>query len=281
EHAAELSPGCRAAAVAVRAAQSPPAGQASAQVLRDIPYGDDPRQRMDVHLPRQPQNAPVILMVHGGAWMGGSRSSPGVVANKAAHWLPRGYILISIDYRLLPDSDPLVQAADVAAALAAAQRQARGWGGDPARFVLMGHSSGAHLIALLTADPAIAARAGAAPWRATVALDSAAHDVGAIMARRHAEFYDRAFGADPDFWRRASPLQQLAQATVPMLLVCSSRRRDACPAAEDFARRARGFGGRAEVLPVPLSHDAINADLGQMGAYTAAVDRFLASVGLR
>jgi acetyl esterase/lipase len=281
EHAAELSPECRAAAGAARAAQSPPAGQAAARVLRNIPYGEDPRQRLDLHLPPRPENAPVILMVHGGAWMGGSRSAAGVVANKAAHWLPRGVIFVSIGYRLLPDADPQAQAADVAAALAAVQRQARGWGGDPARVVLMGHSSGAHLIALLAADPAIAASRGAAPWRATVALDSAAYDVGAIMARRHPDIYDRAFGADPEFWRRASPAARLAQATAPMLLVCSSRRRDACPAAEDFACRVRGFGSRAEVLPVALTHDAIDADLGQIGAYTDAVDRFLGSVGLR
>lgn len=280
EHAAELSPGCRAAAGALRAAQSPPAGQAGARVLRDIAYGDDPRQRMDVHLPPRPENAPVILMVHGGAWMGGSRSAANVVTNKAAYWLPRGAIFVAIGYRLLPDADPLAQAADVAAALAAVQRQARGWGGDAARVVLMGHSSGAHLIALLAADPAIASGRGAAPWRATVALDSAAYDVGAIMARRHPDIYDHAFGADPEFWRRASPSARLAQATAPMLLVCSSRRRDACPAAEDFAQRVRGFGSRAEVLPVALTHDAINANLGQPGDYTAAVGRFLASVGL-
>lgn len=281
EHAAQLSPGCRAAAVAARAAQSPPVGQAAAQVLRDIPYGGDIRQRMDVHLPPRPGNAPIILMVHGGAWAIGSRSTPGVVDNKAAYWLRRGGIFVSIGYRLLPDADPLAQTADVAAALAAVQRQARGWGGDPARIALMGHSAGAHLVALLAADPAIAARAGATPWRATVALDSAALDVGAIMARRHPALYDRAFGTDPEFWRRASPIAQLAQATAPMLLVCSSLRRDACPPAEAFAQRARALGGRAEVLPVALSHGAINADLGQPSAYTDAVDRFLASVGLR
>lgn len=284
EHEAELSPACRAAAGAAgaaRAAQSPPAGQAGAQVLRDIPYGGDPRQRMDVHLPPRPGNAPIILMVHGGAWAIGSRSAPGVVDNKAAYWLRRGGIFVSIGYRLLPDADPLAQTADVAAALAAVQRQARGWGGDPARIALMGHSAGAHLVALLAADPAIAARAGATPWRATVALDSAALDVGAIMARRHPALYDRAFGADPEFWRRASPVAQLAQTTAPMLLVCSSLRRDACPPAEAFAQRARAFGGRAEVLPVALSHGAINAELGQPSAYTDAVDRFLASVGMR
>lgn len=281
EHAAELSPACRAAAVAARAAQSPPAGQAARPVLRDIPYGGDIRQRMDVHLPPRPGNAPIILMVHGGAWAIGSRSAPGVVDNKARYWLRRGGIFISIGYRLLPDADPLAQAADVAAALAAVQRQARGWGGDPSRIALMGHSAGAHLVALLAADPAIAARAGAAPWRATVALDSAALDVGAIMARRHPALYDRAFGTDPEFWRRASPFQRLAQATAPMLLVCSSLRRDACPPAEAFAQRARALGSRAEVLPVALSHGAINAELGQPGAYTDAVDRFLAAAGLR
>src|SRR5580704_13901222 len=43
---------------------------AHARVLRDIPYGADPRQRMDIFLPREPgpRDLPVLLFMHGGGW---------------------------------------------------------------------------------------------------------------------------------------------------------------------------------------------------------------------
>ncbi len=65
---------------------------------------------------------------------------------------------------------------DVARALAAVQARAGEWGGDASRVVLMGHSAGAHLVALLSADPTRAAAEGAGPWRSAVVLDSAAID---------------------------------------------------------------------------------------------------------
>ena len=64
----------------------------------------------------------------------------------------------------------------------------------------------------------------------------------------------------------------------PFLAVCSSRRMESCGQAEAFAAKARGFGTRVEVLPQDLSHGAINQTLGEPSAYTAAVDRFLASL---
>ncbi len=65
-----------------------------------------------------------------------------------------------------------------------------------------------------------------------------------------------------------------------MLLVCSSRSRNACSWAEDFAGKVKGTGGQATVLPVALSHMAINSELGLPGGYTEAVDSFLSSLGL-
>lgn len=249
----------------------------STRVLANIAYGRDPRQRMDVYLPASAHGAPVILMVHGGAWTVGNKSMRKVTDNKVDYWVrQKGWILVSTNYRLLPQADPLLQARDVATALATSQSLAASWGGDPARFMLMGHSAGAHLVALLSASPTLAREAGARPWLGTVALDSAALDVERIMQSRHLRFYDRAFGADPAFWRAASPLAVLAPPAVTMLLVCSTLRRDdPCAQAEVFARRASESGIRANVLGQPLTHEEINAQLGLPGAYTAAVDGFL------
>lgn len=250
------------------------------EVYRDLAYGEHERQRIDVYLPDDSVDAPVIFMVHGGAWAFGSKTSRNVVGAKAEHWLAEGYIFVSAGYRLIPDADPLQQAADLARALAFAQNAAGSWGGDPERFVLMGHSAGAHLVTLLSVDPRYAAAARARPWLGTVALDSGAYDVVEIMEERHFRLYDRAFGDNPAFWREASPTLVMAEAPPPMLMVCSSRRPMSCGQAEAFAGKAVSLGGRAEVLPVDFSHGDVNAELGEDYAYTEAVDRFLRSLGL-
>jgi acetyl esterase/lipase len=249
-------------------------------VMRDIAYGPDATQRMDVYLPEHPTAAPVIFMVHGGGWRRGDKAMGSVVTNKVAHWLPQGYLVISVNYRLAPQAGPLEQADDVAMALAFAQGKAPSWGADAARFVLMGHSAGAHLVSLLAADPAIATRQHAQPWLGTVSLDSAAFDMVQIMEAPHYRLYDPIFRDDPALWRAASPQHRLTHAPSPMLLVCSSRRSDSCPQAHAFAGTATSLGGHVTVLPVDLTHRAINLTLGQDSAYTDSVVSFLRSLGL-
>jgi arylformamidase len=248
--------------------------------LNDVTYGPDPAQRLDVYIPGGAKKAPVIVMMHGGAWVLGSKGSRGVYEAKVSHWLPRGYIFVSVETRLLPAADPLEQAGDLAAALSYVQQHAMTWGGDPSRLVLMGHSAGAHLVALLTADPTIAGKSKLRPWTASIALDSAAYDVGKIMNARHARLYDRAFGSDSAFWRRASPTLQVKGKPAPALLVCSSKRSDSCNQAAAFSTALKRAGGRADILPEDLNHMQINGELGKEGGYTSAVDNFLKSLGL-
>ena len=252
--------------------------EAEVTVVRDVSYGADRKQRFDVYAPKGVRNAPVILMVHGGAWRIGDKRSRGVVENKVARWSRAGIIVISVNYRMLPGTDPVEQARDVARALAAAQGRMSEWGGDPDRVVLMGHSAGAHLVALLDADPALATRLGARGWLGAVILDSAALDIVQTMERPHAALYDAAFGTDRAYWREASPYHHLAAGTKPVLIVCSSRRSDSCPAARRFAAKATSLGVRAEVQPVAKSHAAIDAQLGLAGEYTEGVETFLASL---
>jgi acetyl esterase/lipase len=248
----------------------------------DVAYGPSARQHLDVYLPPHPEHAPILVMVHGGAWTVGNRNGPGVVENKLAHWGGRGWIFVSVGYRLLPESPPAEQAADVAKALATVQSLAPSWGGDPARVVLMGHSAGAHLVSLVAASPELARQAGAGPWLGTVAIDSAALDLTRLMRERHPHFYDRAFGSDPAAWRAASPTEQLAAGAAPMLLICSSQRLDdPCLQSRRFAARSAALGNRAEVLEQNLTHAQINAQLGLPGAYTDAVDTFIARLGRR
>lgn len=243
------------------------------RLLAEQSYGAHPRQRYDVYLPARADHAPVIFMVHGGAWRTGDKANAQVVQNKVRHWTRRGVIVVSVNYRLLPDARVAAQADDVAAALAAVQASAASWGGDRNKFVLMGHSAGAHLVALMAAS-----RGTASTWRGTVALDSAAMDVASLMRQRHFPLYDKAFGSETAYWDSVSPLAQLKPGGAPVLAVCSSQRRASCPQSEAFAARAAALGMRAQVLPQALSHREINEALGQPGAYTDAVDAFIDSL---
>ena len=252
------------------------------RVERDVAYGGDAAQRLDAYYPDGAHAAPLILFVHGGGWRRGDKAMPRMIRHKMPHWTGRGAVFVSANHRLLPQAGPLAQAEDVASALAFVQREAERWGADPGRVVVMGHSAGAHLVALLTADAGMAARHGAQPWLATVALDTAALNVEEVMSRPHYGFYDPVFGADARFWREASPMHRLtAKPAAPMLLVCSSDRDDSCAAAHAFAAKASGFGARVTVLPVALNHLEINDRLGLPDEYTDAVDAFLQSVGIR
>lgn len=241
----------------------------------DLPYGTDPLQKVDVYLPEKTTGAPIILMVHGGAWQIGDKSNAGTVLNKIKRWCPQGFIFVSVNYRLVPTAGPIDQAIDVAKALAFVQSQAKSWGGDANRCILMGHSSGAHLVSLLTADPSIATKCGARPWRGTVSLDSAAMDVPARMHTIHQHFWDQAFGNDETFWKSASPIYRLTGATKPMLLVYSSIRENSTEQDGAFAKKVNSLGGKATLLPEALRHGPINTELGLPGAYTEKVDAFI------
>ena len=262
---------------------APAAAQATtsaAQAMQEIAYGPDPAQRFDIYLPSQVKGAPTIFYVHGGGWRRGDKSMRGLIEAKQKRWTAAGAIVISANYRMLPDTDPLEQARDIARAVAKAQDTVASLGGDPDGFVLMGHSAGAHLIGLLAASPTMIRQAGVKPWRASVLLDGGAIDTEATMQGRHLPLFDAAFGKDPAYWRAASPLAQLNARTAPVLAVCASGRRDSCPANRLFLDKAARFGTRTQLLAKPMSHMEINRDLGEDNDYTREVEAFLRGVGV-
>jgi len=236
-------------------------------------YGGDARQAVDIYIPPNAHNTPVLVMVHGGAWMVGDKANTGSVENKLKHWLPRGFIVVSVNYRMLPDIMAYEQAVDVAHAVAYVQDHAAGWGGDAGKLILMGHSAGAHIVALISSAPDMVGQ----PWAGTVILDSAVMDVPAVMQRRHLGFYDKAFGSDPDDWRKASPIDRWTPKAVPMMLVCSTKRPDhPCDAANALHDKAAKAGKPMPVFPRDLTHEEVNRTLGLPGDYTDAVDAFIA-----
>lgn len=251
------------------------------QSLKNIAYGHHPQQAMDVYFPIKALTdktpAPLIVMVHGGAWSRGDKNNAAVVKNKVDYWTKQNWIFISINYRLVPDVTVQQQTQDIAEALIYIQKQAPNWHADSKRLVLMGHSSGAHLVSLLTTRP-LWLTSQPQPWRATVALDSAAYHVEKIMQTRHARLYDQAFGDQPSNWRALSPTFQLQQALPAFLAVCSTTRPDQpCAQAQQFIQQAQKLGTKALLLPLPLSHIEINKSLGKNNPYTQAVNQFIQS----
>ena len=184
---------------------------AAAQRGFEYAYGPDPLQRLDIYQPADARNAPIIVMLHGGGWRFGDKANRRVWENKVAHWVPQGWIFISVNTRLLPDANPVGQTHDLARAMAFVQLNAGRWGGNADDIILMGHSAGAHVAALLATRNDIRRAAGVRPWQGTILLDSASLDVPLMMRGTPTRLHRNAFGDDPANWQAASPTTHFSQ----------------------------------------------------------------------
>jgi acetyl esterase/lipase len=121
------------------------------RVRRDVAYGADARQRLDVYVPDGlGAPAPVILYFYGGSWQNGSKNIYRALGQAFAS---EGIIVAVADYRLYPQVKYPAFVHDGAAALRFVHEHIAEHGGDPARVFLCGHSAGAFIAALLTCDP--------------------------------------------------------------------------------------------------------------------------------
>ena len=217
-------------------------------------------------------------MLHGGAWRTGDKRNHGVWHNKVTHWGAQGYAFASVNTRLIPDAGPIDQARDLATAMFTIQKLAAQKSIDPEQIILMGHSAGAHVAALLAVRQDLQNQAGMRPWKATILLDTAALDVPAILQNDPARLYRQAFGSDQAYWAASSPSTHLDQQDGPFLIVCSSERRASSPAAKRFAQKSSANRITTTILPVQLGHAGINRHLGKPNGYTQAVDKWIKSL---
>ena len=131
--------------------------------LRDVAFGPDPRQKLDVYIPAKPPagaKLPVVVFFYGGGWVGGARSDYGFAGRAFA---ARGYVAIVPDYRLVPQVRFPAFIEDGALAVKWARDHAAEYGGDPARIAVSGHSAGAYIGAMLALDPHYLRAAGVDP----------------------------------------------------------------------------------------------------------------------
>lgn len=233
----------------------------------EIAYGGDARQRLNF-TPAARSGAPLVLFVHGGAWSMGDRTMAG---HMAVHFHARGYAFASVDYRLVPDANPRQQAEDVAAAIARLIADAPRLGVDRALVMIMGHSAGAHLAALIGTDPSYlgAHRLPIAAIRGVVLLDGAGYDVAAQM-RSAGPFlrsmYRRAFGDDPAFQARVSPITHAAAPNAGRFFIFHiASRADSGAQSVRLGALLNAAGTPAEVVSVDNTHAEIFRQFGQPG----------------
>ena len=120
-------------------------------VASALPYGPGPRRQLDVYAPRGRRDGerPVVVFFYGGSWSSGTRSGYAFVGRALA---ARGFVVVVPDYRLVPEVRYPAFVEDGAAAVRWVEANARDYGGDPRRLVLMGHSAGAYIAAMLAVD---------------------------------------------------------------------------------------------------------------------------------
>lgn len=277
-----------ALALSLLAAGATPSRLAAAPAAaptQTIAYGTDRLQNLD-YTPAQDVSgpAPLILFVHGGGWKRGDKDNA-TGHWKVPHFTDEGYAFASIDYRLVPDATVEQQAQDVADALAALIKRSRELGIAARKVVLMGHSAGAHLVALVGTDPQYLRKAGLsfADIAGVIPIDGAAYDVPRQMTegpRIMQETYRQAFGLDPARQRALSPTWQAKAPNAPAFLLLHVQRPDGVSQAEALESALRKAGTLVERHGFEgeglRGHMEINRELGNPDyPATAVVDAWL------
>jgi triacylglycerol lipase len=188
------------------------------KVTRDLKYGGDERHALDVFAPEQPSAAPraVLIYVHGGAFIGGSKRAPGspFFDNIMLFAARNGFIGVNATYRLAPQHQWPAGAEDVAAAVRWVAANIAAHGGDPARVFLMGHSAGAVHAATYIANAKFHGSRGIG--LAGAILVSGLYDFAKFPAGAPEKAY---FGDDEAKRAEASTLALLPETRIRLLVV--------------------------------------------------------------
>jgi acetyl esterase/lipase len=181
---------------------------------RDVAYGADPQQRLDVYVPSQVlvEPRPLVVFWHGGRWTFGDKADYRFVGAALAGL---GYVAVLPNYRHYPAVKMPGFMDDAALAGLWAAAHSEEYGADADRLYLMGHSSGAHMAALVTLDPRYFADAGRpVPRIAGIIGLSGPYD---FLPLQEADLQDM-FGPPPNY-PNSQPIDFVHAGAPPMLLV--------------------------------------------------------------
>lgn len=246
------------------------AKEAPVRTMKDVRYGEHLLHGMDVYAAPDASGAPVVLFVHGGEFFEG---------DKRDHWekgeafARAGYVFAAMNFRLAPAHPHPAAVQDIAKAVAFLRDNARRWGGRSDVVFLMGHSSGAHLAALIGVDGQYLSGEGLAPsdLAGVVLLDGAGYDVPHRLAATNAhtkEVYHQAFGTSPAQWRAASPTRVVALGSKlpPFLLFYAGTASSPEKQSNMLMKALRWNGSRVERIHIPeRNHVTLEKNLGRKG----------------
>lgn len=246
------------------------------QVTRDIYYGDPEArdrdyQSLDVYWRDNSKQRPVIIYVHGGGWAFGDKAD---VQQKPAYFVGQDMALVSMNYRLRWDYKVEHQAEDIASVVDWVRKNARSYGFDPSRIILMGHAAGAHLVSLVGTDETYLKQKGMslADLKAVVAIDTESYDIprlmdelGTFVQKRHHRVI---FGDDRESWIAKSPITHVeAGKDFPAFAILYLPENElATVQAKAFAKQLSKAG--SEIILIPgneKTRKTIDEELGREG----------------
>jgi acetyl esterase/lipase len=222
--------------VATAGSRIPPFVRASGQRRRclhssSVRYGDHPAQLLDVwRRPDLPPGAPVLLFVPGGAWVQGTRVLQGHTL--LSHLVKRGWVCLTMDYRVSPVHRWPRHIADVNAAIAWARANVGHYGGDPDFVAIAGCSAGGHLASLAGLTPGDQRFRGELADHADTSVDAVVSIYGrydwedrSTPTRRNFQgFLERVVvgrrqSRHPEVYAAASPIARIHEGAPPFLLI--------------------------------------------------------------
>lgn len=202
--------------------------------LRNLAYGDHERQRLDLYLPYAWQSPVGVVFLHGGTWQFGDKSEYGFAAHAFARL---GMPVAVVNYRLYPEVRFPAFVDDAASALSWLHANGSSYGFPPKRWLLVGHSAGAHIASLVSLDPQYAQRAGV-DLSSVIGVVCLA-GVYSMRPDKDPLFADLFSACAADAYRAMKPLQFLQQGGTPLFMVHG--RKDtlvACRSAERMYKNA-------------------------------------------
>ena len=190
-------------------------------VQRDLAYGPDARHRADIFRADGLKNAPVVVFLHGGAYVRGDRDvNPEVYGNVPMYFARQGMLGVNATYRLAPAAQWPAAAQDVASLAAWLKSNAARFGGDPNRIYLIGHSAGATHVATYLYLKELQPATG--PGVAGVVLMSGRYHFDPHPSDPNLKNFQAYFGTDRAQYPARSPITHVkGAARVPTFIVVS------------------------------------------------------------
>jgi acetyl esterase/lipase len=183
----------------------------SRRVATAIRFGPDPKNLLDLYAPRRADGPlPVLVFVHGGGWDSGDRREYSFAGRALA---ALGFLVAIADYRVFPEVEFPAFVEDLATAANWLIANAAGYGGDPQRLFLMGHSAGAYNAVIFALDPARFGAPDAKNRIVTVVGLSGPYDFYPFDVKQSID----AFGRYPDP-QSTQPVNLVTPAAPPMFL---------------------------------------------------------------